>query len=185
MLSVARFYFAQCVFMTTIHYKAYNRLQNRERILRIFSLIIASLTMLIIVLQTIGAIEGIQKLLDILSYCGLVLTGVSILFFVFTKENLSEIKVQHKNIAEEYKAIRDQFMLLIGKLTQNKDAENDNELDSMIQRYSEIGKYAPSTTGNDYEFAQKSLGIGNSNDEGFSWSNEEIDRFLPEELKNQ
>ena len=45
-----------------------------------------------------------------------------------------------------------------------------------------IGKFSPATTGDDYSSAQKKLGLKNQG-EAFTWSNEEIDRFLPEELR--
>jgi len=42
---------------------------------------------------------------------------------------------------------------------------------------------SPVTTSKDYSKAQLALGIGNNFDEEFSWSDSEIDRFLPKNLR--
>jgi hypothetical protein len=184
-LSVARFYFAQCVFMTSIHYKAHNRLYIRERFYRNIGIVIASITLLSIVMQTIGALNNYQRLLEILSYCGLILTSVSIVFLLFCKENLSEIRMQHRNIAEEYKALRDKFMFFIGKIDGDLTIEEKTQVENMIELYSRLGKYSPSTTNNDYLDAQNTLGIEGVKNEEFTWSDTEIDRFFPDNLKKK
>jgi len=51
------------------------------------------------------------------------------------------------------------------------------------QQYSNIGKYSPTTAYEDYQEAQKGLGLKGSSDEEFTWSDEEINRFLPKKLR--
>ena len=57
------------------------------------------------------------------------------------------------------------------------------ERDRLQITYSSIGESSPTTTRKDYSKAQKSLGLGNNSDEEFTWSKEEINKFLPSELR--
>ena len=100
LLSTTRHFFAQCVFMNSIHYKAYNRLSKRQELYRNITCIISGTTLLIIVAEiiTLRAFSGMELLsaiLSILSYCGLILTATSLLFTMFQKEDISEIKINH------------------------------------------------------------------------------------------
>jgi len=185
LLATVRFYFAQSVFLTTCHYKAHNRLEKIQDRNRLIVMIISGTTLILIILRMIGLEIDLQEILEILSYCGLLLTGSSLLFTMFNKEDKSELKNQHKNIAEEYKDLRDKYMGLIEEImsASGNDADLRGKRDKFQKAYSFIGKYAPSTTYEDYTEAQKSLGLNGQNDEEFTWSDNEIDRFLPKNLR--
>lgn len=185
LLTTIRFYFAQCVFMNSIHYKAHNRFVEIQNRYRNITISIAGATLIVIILQTIGFEENLTQLLSILSYCGMILTATSLIFTLYSKEDLCEIKNQHKNIAEEYKTLRDSYMLLIEEITSNAyDEKILREKGQEFQKlYSAIGKYAPATTYHDYQKTQKGLGLSGGNDEEFTWSDKEIDRFLPPLLR--
>lgn len=185
LLAVTRFYFAQCVFMNKVHYKAYSRLDNRQNLYREITNWISGLTLVVIVLHIICLEYEYSKTLAIVSSCGMILTGASLMFTMFSKEDICEIKSQHKNSAEKYKSLRDGYMLLIEEMMSNgSDAKTLRSKGEEFQKsYSSIGKYAPSTTYEDYQGAQKGLGLGNNTNEEFTWSDEEIDRFLPSSLQ--
>jgi len=185
LLASIRFYFAQCVFMNSIYYKAYDRLNSIQKRDRKIVFSIAATTLIIIILQVIGLEGNYQKLLNILSYCGLLLTGTSLIFAMYNKEDISEIKNQHRKIAEEYKIIRDQYMSLIEEVISNAFDDDTLRLKSneLQKQYGSIGKYAPRTTASDYKKTQIGLGIGEDTGEEFTWSNEEINKFLPLELR--
>lgn len=187
LLATARFYFAQSVFMENIHYKAYGRLQKKQKRNKTIVIIIATLTFLTIVLQIIGLDVRSQSILTMVSYLGLILTGASLIYEIANKEDISEIKCGHKSSAEEYKCVRDRYMCLIEEIMNDSDSYEKLSLrrTSLQEEYSRIGKYAPSTTYDDYTKAQKSLGVSGSRSEEFTWSNEEINRFLPKELRIQ
>lgn len=52
------------------------------------------------------------------------------------------------------------------------------------KQYSSIGKYLPTTTTyKDYQAAQNQLGLNGNSDEEFTWTDEEINRFLPQRLR--
>jgi len=170
--------------MNNIHYKSHTRLCEIENRNRNIVFVIASLTLIVLILDIIGLELENDQLLDVLSYCGLLLTGASLIFQLFNKQDINEIKVQHKNIAEEYKVLRDQFMSLIEKAISNSESEKKLRIkfNKLLGTYSIIGKSSPSTTYIDYLKAQKSLGLGNKSDEEFTWTDSEIDKFLPIEL---
>lgn len=89
----------------------------------------------------------------------------------------------HKVTAENYKGLRDNFMNLIRLIMTKADTcKIEPVLEKYLEEYKMIGKFSPATTGDDYSSAQKKLGLKNQG-EAFTWSNEEIDRFLPEELR--
>ncbi|UOY06572.1 SLATT domain-containing protein [Muricauda sp. SCSIO 64092] len=185
LLATVRFYFAQCVFMNSIHYKAYNRLKGVQERNRNIVLGIASTTLILIILQIIGLEFEYENLLSVLSFCGIVLTGASLILELYNKEDISEIKSQHRNIGEEYKILRDQFISLIEEIMSSISSEEELRMKfkKLQNLYSQIGRYSPTTTGTDYSEAQSGLGLGKNDNEEFTWSNEEIDRFLPVELR--
>jgi len=186
LLAITRFYFAQNVIMNRIHYKSYERLNKVIERNRIIISLIASATLIVIILQVVGFETGNTRLLSILSFCGMVLTGTSLVFQMFSNSDISEIKFQHKTQAENYKSLRDQYMSLIEEIMSKSSSESKlrakhKELQSM---YCKIGKSSPATTPKDYTNAQSALGIGKNSDEEFTWSDSEIDRFLPVNLRS-
>lgn len=185
LLASVRFYFAQCIFMNNIHYKSHSRLGELQKRNRNIVLGIASLTLVAIILQVIGLELKYDKLLRVLSFCGMILTGAGLVFELYNKEDISEIKCQHRNVAEEYKILRDQFMSLIEEIMSSSESEKElrKEAKKLQNWYGQIGKYSPTTTGADYSTAQSSLGLKKNSNEEFSWSIEEVDKFLPEELR--
>ena len=185
LLAATRFYFAQCVFMNNIHYKAYARFDSRLNLYRKITNWISGLTLVVIVLHIICLQHEYSKALAIISSCGMILTGASLMFTMYSKEDIGEIKSQHKNIAEEYKSLRDRYMLLIEEIMSNGSDEKAlrSKGEGFQRSYSSIGKYSPETTYEDYQGAQKGLGLGKNTDEEFTWSDEEIDRFLPSSLR--
>ncbi len=189
LLSTTKHFFAQCVFMNSIHYKAYNRLQQRQNLYKNITAWISGSTLVLIILQVVAfhafTDSVLNTILSVLSYVGLILTAVSLLFTMFHKEDISEIKVNHRLAAETYKELRDSYLILIEEIASN---ENDlSELRSSARehqkQYSSIGKYSPTTTYKDYQAAQNQLGLNGNSDEEFTWTDEEINRFLPQRLK--
>jgi len=183
LLALVRFYFAQSVFNATIHYKAYDRLIKAERCKRITIVVITAFTILSLICLIIGYEEKWIVQIKLATYLGLFATAGSLLFTTFNQD-LCELKNNHKIIAENYKRLRDNFMFLILELMSNsynleKVKSTANEL---INEYDKIGMFAPTTTYKDYIAAQKSLGLS-ADDEQFTWTKEQINRFLPEELK--
>ena len=187
LLANIRFYFAQSVFMNSCHYKAYYRLERRKNIISRIIMCFSTITIVLLILQVIGLEKDSKLLINIVAFVGLVLTGASLVFQLINKEDLSILMFQHKSNAEKYKILRDEYMTLIGEVMSNNiDEKILKEIRGKLQvRYSSLGEYSPATTYQDYSNAQKSLGLGGNSDEEFTWSNEEINKFLPKELRSK
>jgi hypothetical protein len=185
LLASVRFYFAQSVFNSNCHFKAYNRLSKEKKCVSIFVASISAATLILLILQIIGLEQKCQPLLNILAFIGMLLTGISLGFEFFNKDDKAQEIFQHKMFAEKYKGLRDEYMGLIEEIMSNSSSEVvlRSKRDDLQKRYSAIGENAPETTTDDYQEAQKGLGlIGNSGEE-FTWADEEINKFLPENLR--
>lgn len=185
LLANIRFYFAQSVFMNSIHYKAYDRIKTQKRKLSNFLLGCASVTLVLLVIQLISVENNFQVGLRIVSYVGLLMTAITTIMELFNKEDLSMLMCQHKSVAEKYKVLRDEYMSLIEEIMSNYDSEDSirNKKNNLQKRYGLIGENSPKTTSDDYKNAQKGLGLNGNDGEEFTWSDAEIDKFLPKKLR--
>lgn len=182
LLGETRFYFAQCAFNTSCHYAAIDRITRIRSIRQYVALGISIITVAILVLNVIFWECNNQYWLRILSITSTLFTAVSLSFEFYNREDLTEFIFYHKQAAEDYKTLRDKLMDLIRVIYSNEsEIDVDAILKECLRDYSLIGKYSLTTTYEDYQTAQGHLGLVGKN-ESFTWSNEEIDRFLPEEL---
>ena len=185
LLANIRFYFAQSVFNSNCHFKAYNRLTKRKNQLSNFVVTLSAITLILLILQVIGLEQKNQSLLNVLAFIGMLITGTSLVFEMFNKDDKSQEIFQHKMYAEKYKNLRDEYMGLIEETMSNtiSDTELRSKKDDLQKRYSAIGENAPETTGEDYKQAQIGLGLDGNSGEEFTWADKEIDLFLPEQLR--
>ncbi len=185
LLANIRFYFAQSVFNSNCHFKAYNRLTKRKNQLSNFVVTLSAITLILLILQVIGLEQKNQSLLNVLAFIGMLITGTSLVFEMFNKDDKSQEIFQHKMYAEKYKNLRDEYMGLIEETMSNtiSDTELRSKKDDLQKRYSVIGENAPETTGDDYKQAQIGLGLDGNSGEEFTWADKEIDLFLPEQLR--
>jgi hypothetical protein len=185
LLANVRFYFAQSVFNTTCHRKSYNRLEKRKKTISNIVTVFSAITIILLILQVVALENEYKSLITVVAFIGLALTGASLVFELINKEDLSILMYQHKGSAEKYKALRDKYMSLIEEIMSNTTDESVLKIkrDKLLKKYSAIGKYSPETDYKDYTEAQKSLGLKENKDEEFTWSNKEIDKFLPNELR--
>jgi len=185
LLANTRHYFAQTVFNTHCHYKAYDRLQKKKNCVSNFVAVISAVTLFLLILQIIGLEQKWQFLLNILSFVGLLLTGASLIFELFNKDDYIQEMYYHRTYAEKYKSLRDEYMSLIEEIMSNAFSKEylRSKKNTLQIRYSNIGETAPTTTYEDYKQAQIGLGLAGRTDEEFTWSDEEIDKFLPKQLK--
>lgn len=182
-LGETRFYFAQCVFNNSCHYAAYDRYEKERRIKHNIALGISAISIIILCLTLFAWETESKKLLSTLSLLGIFATAVSMIFELYNKEDLTEFMCYHKQTAEDYKQLRDIFMDIIRQIKSGVDISLvEPKLQQCLHDYSIIGKYSLSTNNKDYKAAQKKLGL-NGQGETFTWSSEEIDRFLPIELR--
>lgn len=182
-LSETRFYFAQCVFNTSCHYSAVERIEKQRGHRQYWAIGISGLSVISLCATCVAWELNWALVLRVLSVVGVMSTAASMIFEMFTRSDLTEFICSHKQTAEEYKSLRDRFMDLIRQIMDGK-AESiiEPQLQQLLNEYSLIGKHSFDTTGDDYSSSQQKLGL-QGNGESFTWSNEEIDKFLPEELR--
>lgn len=185
LLANIRYYFAQSVFMNNIHYKAYNRLSKAKQRNRNIVIGVSGATIVLLILQIVCLENDLRNLLNVLAFVGLLITGTSLIFNLISKEDISLIMSNHKNVAEQYKCLRDEYMCFIEEVMSNAYPEDElrSKRNVLQRRYSTLGEFAPETTYEDYQATQKGLGLGENAGEEFTWSDEEIDKFLPVQLR--
>ncbi len=183
LLGEARFYFAQCVFNTSCQYKAYNRYKEKRDLRHKIALWISSISIIILCLTILGWESNCQLLLRIISFLGIILTAGSMIFELYNKEDLTEFMCYHKQTAEDYKQLRDLFMDIIRQIKSGGDKNIiEDRLQLYLHDYSILGKYSLPTNEQDYTNAQIELGLKGQG-ESFTWSLDEINKFLPIELR--
>lgn len=185
LLANARHYFAQSVFNTSCHYNANTRLLKKKKHLSNIIVSFSAITLIVLILQVVGLESKNQTLLNILAYIGMLITGVSLIFEMYNKDDKSHEIFQHKVYAEKYKTLRDEYMSLIEEIMSNSATETELRIkkDNLQKRYSAIGENSPETTNDDYKQAQIGLGLNGNSGEEFTWADKEIDLFLPEQLR--
>lgn len=105
------------------------------------------------------------------------------IFELYNKEDLTEIMCHHKQVAEDYKRLRDSLIDLIRQIKSGKDVSIiETSLKECLHDYSILGQYSMPTNQKDYQNAQQNLGL-TGDSETFTWTPEEIDRLLPHELR--
>ena len=182
-LGEARFYFAQCVFNCSCQYEAYGRYEKERNNRHNIALGISGVSIVCLCLTVVCWESGWQIFLRILSLLGTFLTAASMIFELYNKEDLTEIMCYHKQAAEDYKQLRDSFMDIIRQIKSNiDDGIVESRLQLCLHDYGILGKYSLPTNGDDYVTAQNKLGLIGQG-ESFTWSTEEIDKFLPVELR--
>ena len=184
LLGEARFYFAQCVFNTACHYAAVDRYSKSKKWRQIVVWVITASTIALFASSIIFWECEWLKCLKVLSLLGTTLTAASLIFEFFNRKDLTEFMFYHKQAAEDYKSLRDNLMDLIRQIKSGELENTEKSLKQYLHDYAIIGKYALQTTYKDYLKAQVSLGL-NGKGELFTWSQKEIDRFLPIELKEE
>jgi hypothetical protein len=180
-LAIIRQQFAQCVFIHKMHEKAADRLFDRSNNLRYLNVFLLGLVIVFMLLQI--------KYPDSLVFgsISIAISVFEIMYLFFQKEFPFEEKAsEHKKIAYKYLTLRDIYKNFIADI--QNDMENADIIakrDSLQEQYSIISSLSPKTECSDYEKAQLSL-LGKTNrDEEFTWSDTEIDRFLPLGLRSK
>lgn len=185
-LSIVRFYFAQSVMMCNIHFKAHDRVNKQINEINFMTYFCSALSLIAILFQLLHLGIKSNLFLNIGSVVGLFATFFSLLLGLIYRSDLHSIAHQHRIIAEKYKILRDELMVLLeeimSEMLSNQEFKEKTSL--LFNRYDLIGEIALTTTSKDYQKAQKSLMCNCSDSEEFSWSDDEIDRFLPKQLRS-
>lgn len=180
-LSIIRQSFASTVFTHKVQEVAVENQENNVLIIKIINIAFVSIVLILLLIQ-VAKPENL-----IFSYIGAGVTIAEIIFLIIQLSfNFEQRVIMHKNSALKYMGLRDAYRLLITDVM--NESIPDNEIvtrRNLLQReYQIISDLAPQTGSREYTEAQKRLNKrGAVSGEEFTWSDDEIDWFLPEDLR--
>lgn len=178
-LSIVRQSFAGSVFTHQVHEFAASKKREKVQNIKKLNILLVSIVLILLVLQSLKPDNLI------FSYLASGLTISEIIFLIIQLTfNFEHESLLHKNSALKYMSLRDRYRLLITDIMNEKTSKKDilERRNALQNEYQSISDLSPATTENDYLGAQKLLGLKGVGEQ-FTWSDKEIDRFLPEELK--
>lgn len=180
-LAIVRQSFAQTVFTHQVQEIAAADKRKKVFYVKLMNVIFVAVVLLLLVLQ----IRDSQNL--IYSYLGAGITIAEVVFLIvqltFDFENQSLL---HKNAALKYMGLRDRYRLLITDIMNERSPKSEivSRRDSLQAEYQSISDLSPATGAKEFDAAQESLNKkGIVKGEQFTWSDSEIDHFLPETLR--
>jgi len=180
-LSIIRQSFANTVFThKTQEVAAENQEKNVLKV-KITNIILVGIALLLLFLQA----SNLKNILFSYAATGVIIAEVIFLIIQlsFSFEQRATI---HKNSALKYMGLRDSYRSLIADIM-NESITTETLIakrDLLQRNYQIISDLAPQTCSKEYKEAQRRLNKrGVVEGEEFTWSDDEIDRFLPENLR--
>ena len=167
--------FGRVVYSHKTHEKCADILLDRLATIKVWQIVLSAFT----TAGFIATIFGAGKCGAIL---GTILSTVLLALNAYTKNyDLGTLAQKHKQTASHLWLIREKYLSLITDLVMGeKPIEKlQQERDGLLKELHEAYSSAPPTTGNAYAKAQEALKIK----EDLTFSEAEIDAFLPKELK--
>ena len=160
---------------TRTHEKCAEILHSRLQKIRVLQIILSAIT----TAGFVGAIFGAGKVGAVL---GLIVSTVLLALNSYTKNyDLGELAQKHKEAANSLWLIREKYLsLLIDIAMKEKPLEAlQQQRDELLNQLHTVYSGAPSTTFQAYKKAQAAL----QRFEDMTFTDDEIDAFLPQELK--
>ena len=180
-LSIVRQVFANTVFTHKMQEVAAEFQHKKTIYVKITNIILVSIVLSLLFLQATYP----QKIW--LSYIGAGITIAEIIFLIIQLTfSFEQQRIIHKSSALKYMGLRDCYRSLIADIM-NENITTETILskrDLLQHEYQVISDLSPQTGNKEYTETQKRLNKrGAVQGEEFTWSDEEIDRFLPETLR--
>lgn len=180
-LSVVRQSFAQTVFTHQVQEIAAANKRKKVLWIKLSNVLIVSLILILLGIQSQSPDRPIY------SYLGAGLTIAEIVFLIIQLNfDFEGQSLLHKNAALKYMGLRDRYRLLIADIMNSQAPKKEiiARRDSLQNEYQSISDLAPNTGKKEYDAAQIALNKkGLVKGEQYTWSDKEIDHFLPEELR--
>ncbi len=180
LLESIRINFAQCVFNHQVYRRAATRERRKENLIKLASLTSTIIALIVLILP--NKEDGALTILGALS----TVAGVGIQLFQWLFE-IGERSRSYKKTADDFLELREKYLCLIADYKSGLGAKDlRRRRDELTQEYHNISENALESTMKDYRKAQKMLdtrSAKNGQIEAYTWSKEEIDRFLPEKLR--
>lgn len=180
-LSTVRQSFANTLFTHKVQEVAAERQEAKAFWIKIVNIVLVSIVLILLYLQTKYP-ENI-----VFSYIGVGITISEIIFLIVQLTfSFEQRMVTHKNSALKFLGLRDSYRSLITDIMNQNITKKEliARRDLLQKEYQIICELAPQTGSSEYSEAQKRLNKrGLVSGEEFTWSDKEIDWFLPEELR--
>lgn len=169
--------FGRVVYSHKTHEKCADILLARLHRIKIWQIILSAIT----TAGFVGAIFGDTKVAAIL---GILVSTVLLVLNAYTKDyDLGELGQKHKQAANGLWLIREKYLSLITDLRMGEKPIEalQEERDVLLKELHGVYTGAPSTNFKAYRKAQEAL----KKSEDMTFSDDEIDAFLPKELKRK
>ena len=167
--------FGRVVYSHKTHEKCGDILLERLSSIKIWQIVLSAVT-------TGGFISTFLGAGKVGAGIGALISVILLVLNAYTKNyDLGELAQKHKQAANDIWLIREKYLSLITDLLMGEKPLEDlqSERDSLIEELHSVYTGAPSTTFQAYKKAQDAL----QHNEDMTFSDEEIDAFLPAELK--
>lgn len=167
--------YGRVVYSHKTHEKCSDILLSRLSTIKLWQIILSALT-------TGGFLAAFFGAGEIGTGVGIIVSTLLLILNAYTKNyDLGELAQKHKHAANELWLIREQYLSLLTDLAmEEKPIEQlQSERDSLLENLHSVYSGSPSTTFDAYKKAQDAL----KTKEDLTFSDEEIDAFLPKELK--
>lgn len=172
-----REYYGRVVYSHKTHEKCADILLNNLKLIKRWQIILSAIAST----GFIGAMLGSGNTGAI---GGLVVSTALLVLNAYTKDyNQGELAQKHREAAADLWVIREKYLSLLTDLKTSAKAEEmvRAERDSLLQELHGIYSGAPSTNYRAYRVAQEAL----QSLEDMTFSDDEVDAFLPKELKRR
>jgi len=180
-LSIVRQSFANTVFTHKVQEVAAEYQERNVFRVKIANIIFVTLVLVLLVIQAFNPENFL------FSYLAAGITIAEIIFLIIQLSfRFEQRAVMHKNSALKYMGLRDSYRSLIVDIMNGNAASEIliAKRDLLQREYQIISDLAPQTGSKEYKEAQVRLNKrGIIAGEEFTWSDVEIDHFLPEELR--
>lgn len=180
-LSIVRQSFANTVFTHKVQEVAAENKGKKVTLIKVINIVLVALVLILLILQSSYPSDVIY------TYIGSGIAVGEIIFLIIQLTfGFEQQVVLHKNAALKYMQLRDKYRALITDIMngQEPQAQMISCRNLLQSEYQVISDLSPQTGMCEYEEAQRRLNkAGVVESEQFTWSDEEIDRFLPESLR--
>jgi hypothetical protein len=167
--------FGRVVYSHKTHEKCADILLSRLSSIKLWQIILSAVT-------TGGFISAFFGAGNIGATIGVLVSTSLLVLNAYTKNyDLGELAQKHKQAANDIWLIRERYLSLITDLAMGEKPLEalQKERDVLVEELHSVYSGAPSTTFQAYKKAQEAL----KQNEDMTFSDEEIDAFLPKELK--
>ncbi|EHL7578575.1 SLATT domain-containing protein [Escherichia coli] len=169
--------YGRVVYSHKTHEKCSDILLSRLSSIKFWQIILSALT-------TGGFLATFFGAGEVGTGVGIVVSTLLLILNAYTKDyDLGELAQKHKQAANEIWLIREKYLSLLTDLAMGEKPieQLQSERDSLLESLHSVYSGSPSTTFEAYKKVQDAL----KNKEDLTFSEEEIDAFLPKELKRR